>query len=191
MINHEKKFIFIHIPKCGGTSIGKMLLNDNTMYDDKEHNNYQEELVTATYDEYFKFSVVRNPWSRLVSLYHEKHPFHTNNMSFKNYIYEVIVNDKNTFLLRKDINAAIHAAPYTSYWFNGTIDKIDYIGRFEDIQVSWSEIAKRLNYDSIMLPKNRAGKYYKHYTEYYDAETREIVARAFARDIELFGYEFE
>ena len=24
MINHEHKFIFIHIPKCAGMSIGKM-----------------------------------------------------------------------------------------------------------------------------------------------------------------------
>ena len=27
MINHEHKFIFIHIPKCAGMSIGRTLIN--------------------------------------------------------------------------------------------------------------------------------------------------------------------
>ena len=39
MINHEHKFIFVHIPKCAGTSVGQTLI-DLTMKDGEEWHAY-------------------------------------------------------------------------------------------------------------------------------------------------------
>ncbi len=66
-INHEKKLIFIHIPKNAGTSIIKAMevenmLMDNTIEEYKEH--YQE-----YWNEYTKFTVVRDPIDRFISAY--------------------------------------------------------------------------------------------------------------------------
>ena len=191
MINHEHKFIFIHIPKSGGTSIGKSLLNDDSLYDNKSHNPYSKELVMPIYDDYFKFSIVRNPWARLVSLFYEKTPRFTGGISFSDYIKEICINNTNSSILQRDKNAILHSSPYLDYWFNGTIDKIDFVGKFEDIQNCWKTISKRLQYSTSLLPKRRIGVYSKHYTEYYDAETRQIVAEKYAKDIEYFGYKFE
>ena len=40
------------------------------------------------------------------------------------------------------------------------------------------------------LPHRRANPRARHYTEYYNARTREVIANKFKVDIERFGYEF-
>ena len=98
-INHTHKFIFIHIPKNGGTSIRnsfdingydkrvarKKYPHDGTM----EIRDYCGEEVWNTF---YKFAVVRNPYDRLVSYYHfhkspqYKYPATAQKMSFKEWL---------------------------------------------------------------------------------------------------------
>jgi len=40
------------------------------------------------------------------------------------------------------------------------------------------------------LPHRRANPRARHYTEYYNSRTREVIANTFRVDIERFGYEF-
>ena len=79
MINHKNNFIFVHIPKCGGTSIESVF--DSTAHIKNvtgQHNGTTwrkhmtlktHELLFPDLENYFKFSVVRNPWSMTVSMY--------------------------------------------------------------------------------------------------------------------------
>ena len=65
----KHRCIFVHIPKCGGISVGRALFG--TYYGN--HMNaltYQLIFDKSTYDAYFKFTFVRNPWSRLFSAFH-------------------------------------------------------------------------------------------------------------------------
>ena len=66
-INHEKKLIFIHIPKNAGTSIIKVMGVEN-MYIDKSIKQYKEHYGDY-WNEYKKFSVVREPIDRFISAY--------------------------------------------------------------------------------------------------------------------------
>ena len=72
MINHKKKFIFIHIPKTAGHSIDTMFLDLGLVDEELWHFTSLEiikKFDRKMWDEYFSFSIVRNPWSRFLSEY--------------------------------------------------------------------------------------------------------------------------
>ena len=83
-IGLEQDFIFIHIPKTGGTSIKDCLIRnypkENLFYTDFGYHAPIGEYVKAIesnpdckpMSEYVIFATVRNPWDRMVSLYHWK-----------------------------------------------------------------------------------------------------------------------
>jgi len=78
MISHKKKFIFIHIPRTGGTNLSEFLLpycDEESLkfspYTEKGHLHapiidymdcYGDEVL-----DYTIFTIIRNPWSRAVS----------------------------------------------------------------------------------------------------------------------------
>jgi hypothetical protein len=66
-INHEKKLIFIHIPKNAGTSIIKAMGVEN-LFMDKTIKEYKEHYEDY-WNEYKKFTVVREPIDRFISAY--------------------------------------------------------------------------------------------------------------------------
>lgn len=79
----SKKYnlLFIHIPRCGGTSIEKSLemfdrpecgygINNGKAMQHYFYKDYIEILGRKTFNQYYKFSIVRHPYSRFISEYH-------------------------------------------------------------------------------------------------------------------------
>ena len=65
-ISHKHKLIFVHNPKCAGTSI----INYFDMEDwGHQHAVNLKEKYSEYWDEYKKFVVIRNPWDRFYSCY--------------------------------------------------------------------------------------------------------------------------
>ena len=190
MIDHENKFIYIHIPKCGGTSVLTHLDSPDVNGDSHWHYNRKpinENLV----QDYFVFTFVRNPWDRFVSevnwLKHNRP--NTNSMSFER-ICRKFKNNRFQKYIGKSL-AKTHLIPQydSASYAVRDISNVDFIGRFENLQEDFNTICDKIGIPRQQLPHTNTTKH-KHYTEYYDDETRQIVAEKYAKDIEYFDYEF-
>jgi hypothetical protein len=213
MISHKYKCIFVEVPKTGSTSVrailGKAYIPHLNLVEIKTlmENSWthfggrKNRILSALYqlvprdrkidigrrqfETYFKFGFVRNPWDRVVSLYERGEPLQMKDkMSFEEFVDWIQYSSAT----------CIHSSPhrYQLDWFVDGNGKIlaDFIGRFERLEEDWAFIAHKLGIATQILPHRRANPRARHYTEYYHARTREIIAQKFRVDIEHFGYEF-
>lgn len=208
MINHKYKCIFIHINKCAGTSIDRIFngknCGHNTALKYKKH-------FPNEFESYFKFSFVRNPWSKMTSFYH----YHVirgwdlnwdwdrnNYPNFKDFIktiYSYSREKKVSIFSKKTASKNCHLNDSRNFRISNSIDwlqdeheniLVDFIGKVENLDHDFAKVCKKINMPIPQIPHNNKSKH-KHYSEYYDNETQEIVAHHFAKDIEYFGYKFE
>lgn len=187
----QHKCIFIHIPKAAGTSVTNALfgpVSRHVPYFEYERANPRK------FSEYYKFTFVRNPWDRLLSAYiflkkgglnEMDHTWAEEHLSqfetFEQFVVEW-VNEENVW-------SWVHFVPQCHFICDdsGSI-KMDFVGRQENMSADFDVVKKRLGID-VELPvlnKTRLRLYHDEYTD----ETQEIVAKVYARDIELFDYQF-
>lgn len=187
------KCIFVHIPKTGGISISESLFG-NAGGVHTTIKKYKTIFPQKTFDEYFKFTFVRNPWDRVVSafFYLKAGGMHDDDANWaKKHLadfssFEAFIkgwlNEENIFL-------GIHFIPQV-YFLKDDDGKIpiDFIGRFENIESDFRTICKKLSLTRSLTHKNRSSR--ETYTQYYNSELIDIVGKVYAEDIKTFGYSF-
>ena len=154
------------------------------------------------FSDLFTFSFVRNPYERLVSEYLYRNYFSHRN--FRDFVLNRLPapgwnDDYRHVMPQYDM---LHDS-------NGRL-LVDFVGRFERLQQDFDEVCQRLGIDDSELPhrnpsnkrsrnlKRRVRNFVfrngegdkRHYTDFYDDETRAAVSRLYHRDIETFGYAF-
>ncbi|HLV40541.1 sulfotransferase family 2 domain-containing protein [Xanthomarina sp.] len=214
MISHKHKFIFIHIPKCAGSSIRDFYFDTPKL--DWRQPNYEllygwcperrihlqhatpKELIETNliqkdvWDEYFKFAFVRNPWGRAYSDYKWIMLDSKVKDSFKNFIqkkgaFEKLLNDKSVKEYRGD-----HLRPQIEY-FGDKDYPLDFIGRFENLQEDINKINDILNiaHSFNVHSKNNTKNKLSHYSKFYTDSNKKIIDNVYLEDIVALNYRFE
>jgi hypothetical protein len=191
IISKKHSFIYIAVPKTGSTSIELALrqLDDKTLLHygknkkalEAEDDNIPKHIGAVDlkkevnkYYEYFRFGFVRNPWERVVSWVREEgFPLRSGFLNKDN--FETYPN----FFWKQS----------SDFLYDGDKCLVDFIGKVENMQEDFNTICDKIGIPQLELEYHNKTKH-KHYTEYYDDESIELVAKAYKKDIDLFGYKF-
>jgi sulfotransferase famil protein len=209
IVSSARNFVFVHVYKTAGTSITEILkpygdvaprldarlrrcrwISESGLHIGNFHffcnhasaAEIRVELGANRFDTMFSFGFVRNPWSRLVSLYHYKcATTHCSarrfDMRFDDWIAQ-LAHDQPRI------------PPQTRFLFSSEGKQlVSYIGRVEKLPEDLDYIGDKIGVSFTSLRHLNATQH-GHYRDYYDPRTEQIVRRLFAPDIERFGYAF-
>lgn len=208
LISNKQKWMFIHIPKTGGSSIVSHLWRHadvegvvngcdsgedqfrwrNINKDIHQHASLRDtiNILGDHVQGYFKFCVVRNTWDLLVSLWCYWHKLSKYPDPFRHAVN--VVNNHDTFKsyvsnCKVDLQLdAIRSA-------DSQVD-MDYIARFDHLDEDVKFIFDKINLPINKLPVINITKH-AHYSTFYDDETVGIVNRRWCEDINYFNFKFD
>lgn len=200
--------IYVHIPKTGGVTVNDSLIKQG--YINKFGHQFAskiKEKIGNSFDNNIKFTVVRNPWDRLVSVYtfltkgSEIHrppeyqyfkPLNINTFTeFIEYLYDHNKDTEDVYILKNnpthDIN--LYTLNQTNWVLGDGELLIDYICKLDNLKDGIIDLNKKYGLNILLGPhKNKTN--HKHYTEMYSEKTKDIVYKLYKKDIEYFNFEF-
>jgi hypothetical protein len=204
MINHEYKLIFVHIPRTGGTAVEKLFVKHDMWNIRKEHKHLLASQAKKVYkdywNDYFKFSVVRDPWARTISMLNFSEFFKlrkTNqgkvdlNSWINKYQVEntniIIENDNRFSNCNQLFNNKKHIEK--QIYLNVLDEELDYICTFDNLGEDIKYILEKNNL------KSDIGNYFKKpaisYENYFTEETKQQVYDLYENDIKFFNFKFD
>jgi len=187
IISHAHRFVFAHVPKCGGIAMRAALEpfadGQSAALRDTTHETLPA-LVARRPDlaGHFKFAFVRNPWDRLVSFYaYARRHLASTLPQLQDLTFSAVLRlvDSGAAWLEP-----LHVLrPQTDYTRGA-----DFVGRFERLSEDFSGVCARLGLSAALAHRNASQ--HGAYASYYDDWSRGFVARRYAGDIQEFGYSF-
>lgn len=204
-ISHKYKFIYFAYPKTASTSVREVLDPFSDIiagnYKDRTPENPFYNHITAAetkqifeergwdYNSYFKFVVIRNPWSRLVSLYNMTECKIT---TFKDWIFKQ-KNKANSACIDKWKSNGVYSL--LNFAGNGSELLVDCVLRLEDnFDKELQNVFQKIGLPQLQLPqtipKLNVAKYHlpsygSDWRKYYTDPATKIKMK------ELYGWEMK
>lgn len=201
MISHELKCIFIHIPRTAGSTIERSLVTQDWWKIDAKTKHLTASQAKKIYSEYwndyFKFSFVRNPYSRMLSMatfglirkiyYGDTVPFtgiitnqHVN--EYKNLFGSpILIEYDYRFYKREEIENERHKA--NSVYGNILDEPLDYIGKVETLEEDFKNICNTLG-----LKRNKLQKNSRPHAHSLSLDAKLLINKLYEKDFLTYDY---
>ena len=222
IISHKHKFIFLKTRKTAGSTLEKLLFPHlgqkdictgsprddtpriNTSLEDG-HVSWDEiqSLYPNEFRDYFKFTIERNPWDKVVSAYYwhkiaKKDLF--GSMSFEEYVTtrdvvfvlipSIDPDQDNLFLGFKERLPT----DWLRYADRQDVNQMNIVYKYEEMDTMYEDLNQRFGLDIKNWKNTRLKsdtRKIRDYRKLYTNVTIDVVAETFAKEIKTFGYTYE
>lgn len=211
IISTRRAYVFVHIPKTGGTAMalaleGRAAREDILVGDTPKalarrgrlkrlvvpgrlwkHSTLADIDGLVDLPALFVFTLVRNPWDRLVSYYHW-----LRGQSFDHpAVARAKAMDFSAFLNHPGTASSLQATPYASYVTDARgVMRARLFIRLEHFARDVAPLAAHLGFTPQLPVANQSDRM-RDWRPYYSAADVATVARICAPDIAQFGYSFD
>ena len=186
-ISHQHRFIWFRVPKNGTQTLLKSMDSNGVALDVVQAHMIRYPL--RAYRDYYKFAVVRNPWDRLVSCWHNKilrknafglpEEVHRRLLEFPAFVDHVAEKD----IERCDTHIASQSSLID-------LDEIDHLIRMESFEAGVAQVFRDIGIEPFGISSTNRTPTRKPYAEYYTEETRDKVGDIYEKDIRNFNHRF-
>ena len=215
IVSRGRRFIFVHIPKTGGTALSLALENraikDDILIGDTpkararrarisgvkaagrlwKHSTLADIAGLATDAEiaaFFTVTLVRNPWDRAVSYYHW--------LRDQGFAHPAVglakTHDFSGFLNHAQTITALRLWPYTAYMRDRFgAERASLYARLEHLEADLAPFEAHLGFRLTPLARANASDRSRDWRGFYSDADAALVADISAGDIARFGYRFE
>ena len=210
IISPGRGYVFVHIPKTGGTSLS-LALEEHAQADDIliggtpkarqrrarleglqvpgrlwKHSRLMD-VAPLVPEHAFVLTLVRNPWDRLVSYYHWLQTQQFDHVAVR--LAKTLTFGE--FIASPVIQRSFQASPVSSYTTDAQgVDRCRLAARLEhlgeDLEPFWEHLGFR-----VRIPKVNASPRNKDWRGYYTDVEATLAGRLFAEDIARFSYRFD
>lgn len=184
--------LFIHVPKAAGTSVSRAIYGTSIGHSKAVN---IKAANCELFNQLYKFSVIRDPWSRLVSSHRFIKNSGTNEVfirkakrhkdipeNFRNFVLDWLCKKK-----LDDLNIVF--TQQSDFIFDNSdlllVDEVFEIGNLDSLQFKLSSmLGRNITFDHLNVTDGG-----KRLSDIYDYELIDVVSDLYHRDIKLLGFD--
>ncbi|MCW5519185.1 sulfotransferase family 2 domain-containing protein [Aureitalea sp. L0-47] len=143
------------------------------------------EITLVKLRSYYKFTFVRNSWSRAYSWYNVIHrdPYHRQMFG---------LSEEETLSFEQFISSNLDPRSFSQLRYitdrHGKV-AMDFVGRFEKLQEDFHKVAAELGIEDSALPQLLVHSY-DHYSNHFTPKSIDLIYSLFKEEIDYFNFEF-